>query len=118
MRMHVATGVNSHLVGSSVGLGQGLVGLVWQTGQPVTVNDYANWPGRIPAPVYDAVRAAVAVPITSGSETVGVFGVLYVDEQRHFGPSEIDILNRFGQLASVALGNARLYTELERELRS
>jgi two-component system, NtrC family, sensor kinase len=116
MRMHVATGVNSHLVGSSVGLGQGLVGLVWQTGQPVTVNDYAKWPGRIPAPVYDAVRAAVAVPITSGSETVGVFGVLYVDEQRHFGPSEIDILNRFGQLASVALGNARLYTELEREL--
>jgi signal transduction histidine kinase len=116
MRMRVGTGVNGHLVGNSVGLGQGLVGLVWQTHQPVTVDDYARWPGRIRAPAYDAVRAAVAVPITSGSETVGVFGVLYVDEERHFGPSEIDILNRFGQLASVALDNARLYTDLEREL--
>jgi signal transduction histidine kinase/CheY-like chemotaxis protein len=116
MRMRVGTGVNGHLVGNSVGLGQGLVGRVWQTRQPVTVDDYARWPGRITAPVYDAVRAAVAVPITSGAQMVGVFGVLYVDEERHFGPSEIEILNRFGQLASVALGNAQLYTELEHEL--
>jgi signal transduction histidine kinase len=116
MRMRVGTGVNGHLVGITVAPGEGLVGLVWQTRQPVTLNDYASWPGRIPAPAYDAVRAAVAVPITSGSDTVGVFGVLYVDAQRHFGPSEIEILNRFGQLASVALGNARLYTELEHEL--
>jgi signal transduction histidine kinase len=116
MRMRVGVGVSRSRVGSSVGPSQGLIGAVWQTRQPLALDDYASWPGRLRPPAYDAVRAAVAVPITSASHVVGVFGVLYVDQEHHFGPGEIDTLDRFAQLASVALANARLYAELEREL--
>jgi signal transduction histidine kinase len=116
MRMRVGVGVSRSRVGSSVGPGQGLIGVVWQTRQALALDDYANWPGRLRPPGYDAVRAAVAVPITSASQVVGVFGVLYVDQEHHFGPGEIETLERFAQLTSVALANARLYAELEREL--
>ncbi len=113
MRVRVGLGAASGLVGHGIKPGEGLVGEVWQTRRPVALDDYAHWPGHMSGPFFDAVRAVAAVPITSGTQLVGVLGVLYLDEARRFGPSELDILDRFAQLASVALDNARLYAELQ-----
>jgi signal transduction histidine kinase len=116
MRVRVGLGAASALVGHGSKPGAGLVGEVWQTRRPIALDNYADWPGHLSGPIYDAVRAIAVVPITSGTQLVGVLGVLYLDEARRFGPSELDILDRFAQLASVALDNARLYAELEHEL--
>jgi signal transduction histidine kinase/CheY-like chemotaxis protein len=50
------------------------------------------------------------VPLLSGADAVGTLGVARnADDHRPFEPSEVERLQRFAQLASIALDNARLY---------
>ena len=55
------------------------------------------------------ISALVGVPLLSGTDTIGTFGVARdASDERPFGASEIERLQRFAQLASIALDNARL----------
>jgi len=112
----VGTGIFSKFIGYRVKRGEGHVGKVWQTGQPLVVEDYRNWPGRLPDPGFDPLRASVAVPLKSGSEVVGEIGLAYLEEGRTFGEEEVALLSRFAELVSIALDNARLYTAAQQEL--
>jgi diguanylate cyclase (GGDEF)-like protein len=47
---------------------------------------------------------------------VGVIGLAFDEPGRRIGPDEIALLTRFGQLASLALENARLYAAAQQEL--
>jgi GAF domain-containing protein len=40
---------------------------------------------------------------------IGVIGLAYLDAERKFGAQEIEALERFAQLAAIALDNAQLY---------
>jgi signal transduction histidine kinase/HAMP domain-containing protein len=89
--------------------GEGLSGKVWQTGRAIVVDDYDIWPGRSPTGIH-LVDAMAGVPLHSGSKVVGVLALASErGSQRAFGDDEIELLNRFAQLASIALDNARLY---------
>ncbi len=97
--------------------GEGLSGKVWQTGQPLVVNDYDNWSGRSPVGV-NLVHAMVGVPLYSGSKVAGVLALASDRESaRTFGDDEVELLTRFARLASVALDNARLFAETHQRLR-
>jgi signal transduction histidine kinase len=55
------------------------------------------------------------VPLHSGSRVVGVLAIASDREsKRVFGDEEIELLTRFARLASIALDNARLFTEVQR----
>jgi len=98
-----------------LGPGEGLVGKVWQTGQPWMIDDYDAWSDRAPDFGYKLIRAVMGVPLKSDSQVVGVIGTAYGFESgRTFGEEEVELLNRFAQLASLALDNARLYQEAQR----
>ena len=58
-------------------------------------------------------HATVAVPLRAGGEVVGVIGLAYAEAGRTFGPAQIALVERFAQLAALALENARLYTALQ-----
>ena len=62
------------------------------------------------------LRSVVGVPLTSDGEVIGVIGLAYTEEGRFFGSTEVEILERFAALASIALDNAYLYTRVQREL--
>ncbi len=47
---------------------------------------------------------------------IGVIGLAYLDENHIFGEQEIAVLQRFAQLAAIALDNARLYESAQDEL--
>ncbi len=112
----VGVGVFSRLVGSHLKSGEGLAGKVWKTGQPLVVDDYDGWSGRSPSFDHNVIRALMGVPLKSGEEVVGVIGLAYdVESGRTFGDAEIELLDRFAQLASIALDNAQLYQEAQRE---
>ncbi len=90
--------------------GQGLSGIVWQTGRPLVVNDYDSWSGRPPVVSPDLVKALAGVPLRSGEQVVGVLALAYeASANRTFGDEVVELLTRFAQLASVALDNARLF---------
>ncbi len=86
-RIEIKVGVGFYVdyVGFRLKPGEGLAGTIWQTGQPLVVDDYGAWGGRSPAFSPDAVRALVGVPLTSGSQVVGVIGMSYVEPGRTFG---------------------------------
>jgi len=109
----VGLGVYGESIGFRLKSGEGLAGKVWQTSQPLVVNNYDTWSGRSPNVSYDVVvRALMGVPLKSSSQIMGVIGMGYdVNSDRTFGDEEVELLSRFAQLASIALDNARLYTE-------
>ncbi len=120
IQMRVGSGVYDDLVGTRAQAGVGLAGTVWQTGEVMIIEDYQKWEGRLPGSRRDALRAIVAVPLKRGAgkgskddETVGVIGLAYTEEGRNFGKTEVEILQRFAQLASIALDNAQLYENAE-----
>jgi PAS domain S-box-containing protein len=114
--VQVGTGMYRGWVGYRMPLGQGLAGRVWQTGQPLVVQDYATWDGAHPDWRSAGLHSAIGVPLTSGSEVVGVLGLCYTEPSRLLGEEQVDLLTRFAALASIALDNARLYTAVQREL--
>ncbi len=120
MECKVGVGVLCQMVGSRRKLGEGLTGEVWRTGQPLAVVNHDSWPGRSEVFPVGLLGAIMAVPLKSGPQVVGVIGLAYGPESEgSFGTQEVELLNRFAQLASVALDNARLYSatqESERRL--
>jgi diguanylate cyclase (GGDEF)-like protein len=116
LEVRVGTGVFESWVGHTLARGEGVAGRVWETGVPMVVPDYHEWPGREPA--FDTVpfRAVVGVPLEAGGQVSGVFGLARVEEGRSFGEAEVALLTRFGRLASLALENARLYGTAQQEL--
>jgi len=98
--------------------GEGLTGKVWETGQPVVVDNYDTWSGRSPTGV-QLVHAQAGVPLHSGSEVVGVLALASdKGSNRVFTPDEVELLTRFAELASLALDNARLYTAAQEARRA
>lgn len=116
MELRVGIGIQSEAVGHRIKPGQGVAGHVWKSGRPLIIDDYKNWPGRPPGYEQSVLQSAVGVPLKSGSQVVGVIGLAYLEEQRQFGESEIQLLGQFAELASVALDNAWLYAAVQREL--
>ncbi|MCP4544542.1 MAG: GAF domain-containing protein [Chloroflexi bacterium] len=118
----VGTGIFSSLVGSRLKVGEGLAGKIWQAGQPLVISDYDTWSGRSPDFEHGIIRAIMGVPLTqtlgpgeSGSQPAGVIGMAYSTESgRVFGNQEVKLLERFAELASVALDNAQLFQVAQR----
>jgi len=106
----VATGVFEEELGARMSLGEGVAGRVWQSGTPLVIENYDAWEGRMDAFPRGRISELVGVPLLSGSDTVGTLGVARdSSDERPFGESDVERLQRFAQLASIALDNARLY---------
>ncbi|MCP4542767.1 MAG: response regulator [Chloroflexi bacterium] len=107
----VGVGIFAQTIDFRLKSGEGLSGKIWQTGQPLMIDDYDAWPGRSLDFERDAIGAVMGAPLESSSQIVGVIGMAYDCESgRTFGSEEVELLSRFAELASVALDNARLYT--------
>ncbi|MGE5141607.1 MAG: GAF domain-containing protein, partial [Rudaea sp.] len=63
IEMRIGTGVYASLIGSRLKPGTGLAGTVWQTGQPLVLDDYRQWPHRLPSASRDVLRAVTGVPL-------------------------------------------------------
>ncbi len=94
------------VIGAQAKLGQGLVGRVAESGQPMIVNDYPNWADRNPR--FEAYSDSVAaVPIGRGRPFLGV--LLLSNVQGGFKQTDLDLLGRLAALVTVSLENAHLY---------
>jgi len=98
--------------------GEGTTGHVWETGQPLVVQDYATWPGRLRLPELDVIGPAVTVPLRAQGRFVGAFSVARDRGAEVFSEEEVDTAVRLGELASLVLSNARLYEDLQATART
>jgi|CXWL01.1.fsa_nt_gi signal transduction histidine kinase/DNA-binding NarL/FixJ family response regulator len=109
MEVKVGTGVMTRYVGLRLAYGEGLTGQVWETGLPMAVPDYDRWAGRTSAVPAGSYHALAGVALKVGQQVVGVLGMAYVEPQRSFAPTELDLLYRFAELASLAIEKAHLF---------
>src|SRR6185503_8592220 len=90
MVMRVASGVHRQSIGYRLRKGEGMAGRVWETGQTLVINDYANWAERMRNADYvETLHAMIGMPLKSGTQVVGVLGLAFTDAGRQFGENEI-----------------------------
>jgi PAS domain S-box-containing protein len=116
LKPQVGIGALTESFKHSVQPGEGVSGVVWQTGEPLVINDYDAWDRRIGAFGKGKLHSVVGVPLRLGAETIGVLGVGHpAGTDRTFDSEEVEILAQLAQLAVIAIENARLYAAVERE---
>jgi signal transduction histidine kinase/HAMP domain-containing protein/ActR/RegA family two-component response regulator len=110
LQTRAALGVFAEEAHLPVARGEGLAGRVIETGEPTVIVDYDGWGERVPAFPRGRIRAMVSVPLMSGTTAVGALGVARdASDLQSFSEVEVERLQRFAQLAMIALDNARLY---------
>jgi two-component sensor histidine kinase len=113
--------IGSHLAptGSVLHRGEGLAGKIWETGEPLIVDDYQQWEGRVSAYEGYPFTAIVGVPVRWGATGAGeeFLGVLNVnaDPTRTFSPADAELLSLFATQAAIAIQNAQLYERAQQD---
>ena len=114
IRIVVSHNLGSDYVGTRHRIGEGAMGRVVETGEPLIIDDYDTWHGGLPQ--YTDIHATLAAPLKVGERLVGVFTTVSTDPSRQFGADDLHLLNLFGQQAAIAIENARLYDQAQREI--
>jgi signal transduction histidine kinase len=95
-------------------VGQGLAGLVAQTGEPLLLNDADRDPRGHHiqgTPVID--ESFMAVPLKIKNRLIGVISVVKMGLNQ-FGEKDLEMLSTFASSVAIALENNRLYLEVEK----
>lgn len=102
--------------GTLVRLGEGFVGRVAQSGEPIVIDDYRQWEGR--PRVYDGspFRRVIGVPLKLGERVIGVLAVTDERQTGRFSADDVRLLELFADQAAIAVENARLYDAAQHEL--
>ena len=94
--------------------GEGLIGKVAETGQPVIVPDVQarpDWATPGWARLHD-IRSYIACPVRDAERTIGVITCM-AQRADFFGPEELDLLGTLASQAAIAIRNSKLYAESE-----
>jgi PAS domain S-box-containing protein len=101
--------------GTRMKLGEGAMGRVAQTHQPLIIPNYQEWAGRSQSYTWSTIQMVMAAPLLIGHRLVGAIASVHSDPTRQFGPDDLRLLNIFAPQAAVAIENARLYTAAQRQ---
>ena len=92
----------------------GLIGRTIDEGEPQLCSDLAEDPELDRIITLRACRSAYCIPLRSGLDTYGVLLFAHPEAQ-FFTTDRLEILNIVGNQSVIAIQNARLYQDLERE---
>ncbi len=109
-----AVGPNVAPVGTVIHRGEGISGKVWETGEPLSVDDYQHWEGRAASWEGIPVAAIMGTPVRWGGEFLGTL-IVQTDSPRTFSPADAELLSLFATQAAIAIRNARLYEKAQTE---
>lgn len=111
----IATGAASPFLGSCDLIDSGAAGEVWQTGKVVVINNYKEWANRR-AVICDVVEAVAYFPLKYHDEIIGIIGLWHTEPGMIFDRYDIQELEHFASLASIAYTNAYLHREAQKEI--
>jgi PAS domain S-box-containing protein len=101
--------------GTRLAVGEGAMGHVAQTLEPLIIPDYQRWAGRSAQYAQVAAHAVAVVPLLIRGRLVGALSVWHADPQRQFGDGDLRLINLFAPQAAIAIENARLYSEAQHQ---
>jgi len=113
----VVVGVDPEMLkGIRLRPGEGIAGVVAQTGQPVFIPD-ANQDPRFSARADQATgfatRSIIALPLLVRGEVIGVFEVINVEDERYFREKYLPHLNILADYVAIAVDNVRNFQKLQ-----
>ena len=108
-------GMNS--AGTRLKIGEGAMGRVAKTKQPLNILDYQTWEGRSDKYTHATVRSILVVPLLIGNQLVGTIAAVHLEEERRFSNHDLELLFMFSPLAATAIENARLFDKTKILLR-
>ena len=102
--------------GTILRFSEGLSGRITQTGELMMVENYSQWNYRVPAYNDISVKRVLGVPLKSKGKVIGV--IIIVDDQKtgSFTPEEVRLVSLFADQAAIAIENARLLEETNRQV--
>jgi PAS domain S-box-containing protein len=110
--------IGSDSTGTRMKMGEGAMGQVAETHEPLIIPDYLEWLGRSTKYADTTARGVMVVPLLVGRDRlVGTLASVHTEADRTFGPEDLRLLNLFAPQAAIAIENARLFTEAERQRR-
>jgi sigma-B regulation protein RsbU (phosphoserine phosphatase) len=96
----------------SIPMGQGVVGQVALTRQPVLLNDVRD--SDVYLEVNAEVRSELAVPLVAKNRLIGVMDI-ESEQLNYFGPEQLRLLTLTASRIAQAIENARLYARVSRQ---
>jgi len=95
--------------GTRMKLGEGAMGRVAETREPLVIPSYQEWEGR--SAQYEEVEfhGVLVAPLEMGGQLVGAIAFMDKDPARAFSEDDLRLLNLFAPQAAVAIENARLF---------
>ena len=106
--------METNAVGTRMELGEGAMGTVGQTRQPLIIPRYQEWAGHSHKYEHSSVQSVMAAPLLIGQRLVGAIASVHSDATREFGDTDLRRLMLFAPQAAVAIENARLYAAAQR----
>ncbi|MCS6910109.1 MAG: GAF domain-containing protein [Anaerolineales bacterium] len=112
LELVVSHNLSRDYTGTRLRLGEGLSGRIAQTGEPLIVDNYNEWAGRMSVYADEPLAGVVGAPIKWQGKVIGVINVADTRPGR-FHVEDAEMLTLFADQAAVAIANARLYERLE-----
>jgi PAS domain S-box-containing protein len=112
LRLVIGYDYTEEYVGIVLKPGEGMAGKVFQTGEPLIVDDYRTWEGRtLPYGADQPSTTVLEVPLKWRERIIGVLAIDANARKRAFNQDDVWLATLFANQAAVALGNARLYEQ-------
>ncbi len=115
LRCAAVYGLPSELIEFEFKADRALAGEAMRRGRGTISTEYTDLEG--PHPAYEGFAAAMVAPMTWWGEVRGVIGVGTRDENRTFSPEDVEVLEAFASLGSVALRNVASIEQSARQVR-
>jgi len=101
--------------GTRMAVGEGAMGYVARTREPLLIPNYLEWAGRSTQYAEVDFHAVMVAPLVMGGELVGAIAFMDRDPHRRFGEDDLRLLNLFAPQAAIAIANARLFTAAQEQ---
>lgn len=89
---------------------------LWESGKIQVIDDLRSWPSHIVDDRLTDLTTVVVVPLRSADSVISIVGVAFERVIRPITAEERSALRQFAAVASVALHNAEIYSNLQTEL--
>jgi PAS domain S-box-containing protein len=96
--------------------GQGLTWYVFETGEPLVVEEYSAHPSALPAWSASGLHAFMGIPLSIGTKRLGVLTLYNRTPGKMFTPRDFALVEAIAREVTIAIQNARLYEALQKEL--
>ena len=96
----------------------GVAGKIASLGEPVVVEDYQTWPGKLAHEGYANLHTVAGVPLKYRDQVIGTLTVMDDRPEKAFQIEDVRLLELLAPQAAISIRNAQLYQELETRIQA